>query len=426
MKKFAGLIMAVGIAMFASPVMAIEFGEDDFGNVDIHGYISQGYLLSDENNFFATTDDGSAEFNEFAVNFGADLSDKLHVGMQIFARNLGEFGNGEPEIDWGYGDYRWQDWMGFRAGKMKLMHGLYNTSRDIDFLRTFIFLPQSVYNEAWRDTVSAISGAEVYGDVYMGSAGSLAYQFQGGETEFPVDGGVVTTTADQSRLAGLVYEPETTDTKHSFSGGFAWSTPVEGLRFSLTGWLVEFDMEGTVEDSGGTQVRVNTLSKAYTGSVEYQNGPFTFAAEYMGNRYEFKTHAFDGPGADKINAIASDTVDLETEGYYASVAYRFNDWFELGAYYSEYYADKDDKDGDENEVPGSPREKAGYNDYDAWLKDTCITTRFDITDNWVFKLEGHMMNGAAILMKDINTGDDGKLDTEEDWYLLAAKVTFSF
>ncbi|GBC63156.1 hypothetical protein DENIS_4149 [Desulfonema ishimotonii] len=29
-------------------------------------------------------------------------------------------------------------------------------------------------------------------------------------------------------------------------------------------------------------------------------------------------------------------------GYYVGAAYRFTDWFELGAYYSEYYEDEDE------------------------------------------------------------------------------------
>jgi len=35
------------------------------------------------------------------------------------------------------------------------------------------------------------------------------------------------------------------------------------------------------------------------------------------------------------------------------------------------------------------------------------------------------MDGAAILMKEINSVND-ILDTEKDWYLGAAKITFSF
>lgn len=37
---------------------------------------------------------------------------------------------------------------------------------------------------------------------------------------------------------------------------------------------------------------------------------------------------------------------------------------------------------------------------DAYLKDICLSNRFDITGNWVFKLEGHLMDGSALMMKE--------------------------
>lgn len=36
------------------------------------------------------------------------------------------------------------------------------------------------------------------------------------------------------------------------------------------------------------------------------------------------------------------------------------------------------------------------------------------------------MDGAAVLGKSINYNSNGKVDTEEDWYLGAAKITFNF
>ena len=55
----------------------------------------------------------------------------------------------------------------------------------------------------------------------------------------------------------------------------------------------------------------------------------------------------------------------------------------------------------------------------AWKKDFALTTRFDINDNMVFKLEGHLMDGLATVEYDAEDPDD-------DWYMLAAKMTFSF
>jgi hypothetical protein len=441
MKKYIKIILMLCIVFTASSASAVEFGDISMGgDVDIHGFISQGYMKSTNNNFFAETEEGTSEFSEVGFNLGTDVSDKLHLGIQIFARKLGEFGKGDVEIDWAYGDYRWKDWLGVRAGKMKMPHGLHNATRDVDFLRTNIFLPQSVYNEAWRDTVSAMQGGELYGDIYLGGAGSFSYQLQAGNSEFPVDSGVATTTEDQARLSGIDYEAKAYFPDYSAATAFVWSTPLNGLKLSLTGWIVDFTLKGdatglksladvvgdpSLEGANLGKVDVETRSIEWTGSVEYVFGDLVFAAEYSRNNYDFKTIAYDNMLKNIIEASASrGSKELETEGYYASLSYRFTDWLEAGTYYSVYYADIDDKDGELNESDPA-RVGAGYKDHDAWLKDLCLSFRFDLSPNWVLKLEGHKMDGAAILMKEINSVD-GKLQTDDDWYLGAAKLTFSF
>ena len=129
--------------------------------VQVHGFISQGYMQSTENDFLGHTHEGTFEFNEFGINFSTELTDELRVGMQFFARDLGLLGNGELLVDWAYGDYKWKNWLGIRAGKIKMPLGLYNEYRDLDLARTNIFMPQGVYNETWRSTFNAIKGIDM-------------------------------------------------------------------------------------------------------------------------------------------------------------------------------------------------------------------------------------------------------------------------
>jgi len=435
------LVLSLCLIFVSASAYAVEFGDVSTGNsVAIHGYISQGYLKSIDNNFYGETNEGgTADFSEAAFNIGTDVSDKLHIGMQILSRKLGDFGKGKVEIDWGYADYRYKDWLGIRAGKMKLVHGLYNETRDVDFLRTSIFLPQSIYNEAWRDTVAAVQGAELYGDVYLGMAGSLNYRLQGGDCAYPVDSGVATTTEDQARLLGMEYDAKDYFSKYGASSALVWTTPIDGLRLSLTGWVIEFKLEGDATalpglsaTTGGAiksgqalgQVDVQTRSAEWTGSLEYTIGDLVIAGEYSINDYDFWNTVY-GPQLQAIVGTEPTHSTLSTEGYYGSLTYRFTDWFEAGTYYSVYYADRDDKDGELNK--SGARAANGYHDYDSWLKDLALSLKFNVTDNWVFKLEGHKMNGAAILTKSVNTlPSTGKLDTTEDWYLYAMKLTFSF
>ena len=90
---------------------------------------------------------------------------------------------------------------------------------------------------------------------------------------------------------------------------------------------------------------------------------------------------------------AQGSTDYRTEGWYLGATYRFTDWFELGAYYSEYYPNRNDKDGSTPDALGryvDPKSRA-------WNKDLCLTTRFDINENWVVKLEAHTIDGVALL-----------------------------
>ena len=115
-------------------------------------------------------------------------------------------------------------------------------------------------------------------------------------------------------------------------------------------------------------------------------------------------------------------------GYYGSVTYRFTDWFEMGGYYAEYYRDKDDKDGKQAVADGLI--PAGQ-EHNRWLKDSCLAFRFDITPNWILKLESHYMDGSALMFhSDGNTAIDSNgnvvLDYKPYWMLYAAKVSYSF
>ncbi|MBU0992287.1 MAG: hypothetical protein KJ737_07310, partial [Proteobacteria bacterium] len=152
-----------------------SLAQEILGSVDIHGFISQGYLKSDNNNFLSETEDGSFQFNEMGINFNTSLTDDLRLGIQFFSRDLGKNGNDEVVVDWALADYHFRDWMGLRVGKMKIPINLYNESRDIDMLRTQVLLPQSVYAELYRDIYATQKGFCLYGDIMIGYMGRIAY-----------------------------------------------------------------------------------------------------------------------------------------------------------------------------------------------------------------------------------------------------------
>lgn len=163
-----------------------------------------------KNNFLAETDlghtEGTFEMFQAGVNATARLTDKLHAGVQLFARDLGPLGNYEVALDWAYLDDRVHESLGVRAGRIKMPYGFYNETQDIDSVRNPILLPQSVYPLQFRDFMFAVNGASVYCTVPLGAAGSLDYDAFGGVVLLDEKGSVARAFNDGARPAWALSE----------------------------------------------------------------------------------------------------------------------------------------------------------------------------------------------------------------------------
>src|SRR5271156_2251757 len=134
----------------------------------IHGFASQGFIYTGDNNWLTMhTSQGSGAFTDFGVNVSTQVTDNLRVGAQVYDRNLGDLGEWHPSVDWALADYRFKPWFGIRAGKVKTTLGLYNDTQDLDFLHTFVLLPQSIYPTDIRDATIAHTGGDIYGTVSL-------------------------------------------------------------------------------------------------------------------------------------------------------------------------------------------------------------------------------------------------------------------
>ncbi|MGD9209810.1 MAG: hypothetical protein PVI90_03490 [Desulfobacteraceae bacterium] len=407
-KKIKFAFISLILIALTTPICSAE------SDVDIHGFISQGYLDSSDNNFQAPTNASTFEFNEFGINFGQELTDKLHLGMQIFSRDLGSYGNNETSLDWAYGDYRWKDWLGMRAGKIKTPHGLYNETRDVDILRNWIFLPQSVYPELTRDATLSLIGGGFYGNIDLNNIGTISYQLLGGTQNISAN------EALAQALMGITYngtevQNEAIDVKSKYVLGLEWGTPLDGLRVGGTYSKAEIDLTSVYDftasatpEFGAGYYYTELDSDTYVVSVEYAWNNLLLVSEYT---WSDRKVDFGTPYTNKL------------DGWYFGGTYRFTDWFELGGYYSEYYADRKNRDGDGIDAGGNqwnPKHRA-------FTKDTCLTTRFDVNEYFAIKLEAHALEGTAILSGIDNpvTGDASDQFTKS-WNMFAAKITYSF
>src|SRR5688572_7052788 len=211
--------------------------------VQIHGFLSEGFAYSDHNNYLTMPTSRGSFFTEAGVSVSWRITDRLRVGAQVYDRYIGQLGKGKVYLDWALIDYRLKDWIGFRAGKVKTSLGLYSDTQDQEFLHTWALLPQSLYPVDLRSVNIGHIGGTVYGNVSVRRAGSLAYEAFGGA--IPVDrrggylygieaqGGHVTSIV-RGRTAGL---------------DLRWNTPVSGLMAGTSIVYNHRGFNGTFGDS---------------------------------------------------------------------------------------------------------------------------------------------------------------------------------
>jgi len=197
------------------------------------------------------------------------------------------------------------------------------------------------------------------------------------------------------------------ENKYMLAAQLIWNTPLNGLRMGHT--LSKFDTRMTLalDPMIAGMMGIDPMQSmkfdgtVNTSSVEYAYSNLLLASEYNW----WKTGSGNSLG-----------MELKWENWYVQGSYRLNPWFEVGSYYSVHYEDKDNHEGD------------GYTPkFNAWQKDLALSTRFDITNSMTFKIEGHYMDGNALLMlmdNPILTQDPSH--AEQNWYMIASKISFAF
>jgi len=334
----------------------------DGRQVQIHSFGSQGFAYSNDNNYLTMkTSQGSFAFTDFGFNASTQITDKFRVGAQLYDRNIGELGEWHPQLDWASGDYKFKDWFGIRAGKVKTTLGLYNDSQDMDFLHTFALLPQSIYPIDIRDNTIAHTGGDIYGDIPLKRLGTLSYTaYAGTRTNDSTSGYFYALNAKGFFIDSYTGPME--------GGDLRWNTPV-GLLLGVSYMDQTASGDGkyiTSKVSGFSTVDTTT-DRATQYFVQYMLKGFRIDGEY---RREYRLSHINEAGALRDAAY-------DTRSWYVAGAYRINKWLELGTYHSYYYPNwGTDHDLETNH-----------------LFDHVATVRFDLTKYWNVKVEGHFMDG---------------------------------
>ncbi|MEN8140028.1 MAG: hypothetical protein ABFR97_02270 [Thermodesulfobacteriota bacterium] len=402
-RSLTGLILGSGL--LATPVWAA-----DLGDVKVHGFASQGFILTKSNNYLAsgTQGDGSWAFNELAVNGSWQATNSLRLGGQLMSRRFGGDGHNELYIDWAVVDYRLGDPLGLQLGKFKIPVGFYNQTRDIDLARVNVFLPQSIYPEAFRPFFGSGTGALAYGTLGLRELGSLEYELFYGKAEEDNDSCMVRSL--EIMLQGTEMNM---DANQVFGGALRYNTPLDGLRVGYT--MAKGDADFDYINSYGLRSYISGGAEpGHVFSTEYSRDDLTISGEWMRTEMSLDS-IYATPGGNLTRHTST-----EAEGYYINASYIVTDWLEMSLQYEVYYRNRDDKDG---HLPKNPMDPSlGLMDHGAWQKAWALAARFDVTDFWLIKLEGQYIDGTALLSPVYNE----ERDCERYWNMLAIKTTLFF
>jgi hypothetical protein len=370
----------------------------DLDHIQIHGFATQGFLYSSTNNYLgANTSAGTLQWTDGAVSVSDAISDKLRVGIQLHMYQLGEFGGPTVQVDWASGDYKVNDHVGFRAGKIKTPLGLFNDSQDVDSVHLWALLPQSMYPSANRSFYLSIIGGEYYGAAKLGKkAGTIVYRGYAGYRALDLNGGyenqINTGVAELDADLGQPFQAASTAPGGNVYGGdVRWQTPVKGLLIGTSTMIADLHGSAGIVTFGQ---HMNGIEQHY---AQFERGKFFADGEYRRQPVAF----YEAAGPLYV------PIPLDWRSWYAMTGYHVSEKFQVGTYYSHFV---DAGGGENTSLPAN------------YSKDWTISGRYDFNPYFYAKLEEHFVHGTDMGYYT----DDNPNGLKPRSNILAAKIGFSF
>ncbi len=308
-------------------VTAAEQSPGWWDDLQLHGFLSQGYVKSSDNSFYGDSEQGSFDFREIGLNASFRFSPRWLVSAQLLSRKAGEMSDGGVNLDYGLVDFTVLSdeyrRVGLVVGRFKNPIGLYNDTRDVPFTRPSVFLPQSVYWDKLRDIMLSNDGVQLYGELYRGRHG-LSLQLGVGNP--PID--------DNLEWAYLGYDwPGSVESDSPGIVGRALYELDDGrLRLALSGITTTMAYRPAAIDllaAGSIDIDY------FVGSFQYNGENWSLTAEYM--QEPVRWSGFGDVVRDKRNTA---------DGVYLQGTYRpLPDW-ELLLRYDAAFLDNSDRDGE--------------------------------------------------------------------------------
>ena len=377
-------------------------------DLQIHGFASQGYITTSDNDVFGNSDNGgSFGLTEAGLNASIRPLSRLQVSAQVLSRRAGVGNTGMPRLDYGFLDYRLYsheaNQFGIRVGRLKNPFGFYNETRDVAFTRPSILLPQSIYFDRTRNLGLSGDSVQLYGETAIGNIGTLS-------TQFGVLWPIVNDKDTELALLGAL-RPGHLTREVSFIGRGIFETNDKRIRLGVSGIWVnsEYDPVFHIKNDIGP------------GALQFT--PIYFSAQYNAERwsltseYALRHFKYDNNFNNPLNGL-----DFFGESFYFQGEYRFTPKWEGFVRYDVLFTDRSDRDG--SKWAAHAPHRAGL-EHSRFAKDITVGLRWNVTPQFMLRAEYHHVNGTGWLSRLDNDPSKGET-TVQIWDLFAIQASYRF
>ncbi len=376
------------------------------GDLQIHGFASQAYILTSDNDVFGNSDDGGRfGLTEAGLNASVRPLPKLQVSAQVLSRRAGVGNSGMPRLDYGFFDYRLYsqetNQFGIRVGRLKNPLGFYNDTRDVAFTRPGILLPQSIYFDRTRNLALSSDSVQLYGDSAHSSLGTVSVQFG---IALPVVGDKDTESSFLGPSAAPLPGHLTKDV--SYIGRGIYESNDKRIRLAISGSWVNIGYNPSAHEPIGSGLI--QFSPVYF-SAQYNAERWSLTSEYALRHFVYKD--FNNKGFDSLNFFG--------ESFYFQGEYRFTPKWEGIVRYDVLFTDKADRDGSHFAATDPLKRPA----HSRFAKDITVGLRWNVTPEFMLRAEYHRVNGTGWLSTLDNSNSAA---TEQHWNLFAIQASYRF
>ncbi|MGR9115214.1 MAG: hypothetical protein ACU85E_05565 [Gammaproteobacteria bacterium] len=365
-------------------------------SVQIHGFLSQGFIHTSDNNFFGKSDDSiSTDFREIGINGSWSPFPNLQLAMQVVWRDAGKTDNSDLRIDYGLASYNLysseSSLLTVRAGRVFTPLGFYNDTRDVASTRPSILLPQSIYFDVNRNLALSADGGYLYGEH---------------RTEY----------GDFSLNFGLIVpRMNDPDFKNVIAG------PNPGRMEGDTSWIVRlgYEWQSGLVRLAATYADFNGDFKPSAGSLllpgAWQFNPLILSAQYNAENWSL-TGEYALRRA-KLQDFGFPNMDFTGQSFYVQGTYRFTKSLEGIIRYDELIWDLDDRKG----TKLSRATNFSIPAHSRFAQDWTVGLRYEILPSLLLSGEYHRINGTGWL-----SALENPEGTTQHWDMYLMMISYSF